>query len=461
MLVVEVLLYITLLSSLIIPPMASLGYHRSRSILAISWAGVVAFLLAAVIVLAYGGVELYSGLVRHDRFTSLILVGAGLSACLALLAIGYDGYRWFSHPAFYSLLPLTLFGTFYLAGAGNVLVVLASWLIVSVASYVLVALPGDSDSRVAAVKYVYVGAVATILIALWASIHVSLREGGLVEVGMLGGGLGKPLALIALVSALSAFGFKVGVVPFHWWLPSVYGRADGRAIAVVAGIAKLGFIAFIVRLATESFTGSGYAPTALAVLAVLTMTYGNVAALTTTDLQRLLAYSSIAHIGYITAAIYVLMLTQPGSSLYKMALAGIALQSIAYTLAKTPLFLLTSEAGRSLESELRGLLARDRLSSISTATLLASLLGIPPLLGFWGKLYMFIPIASLSIVVLVIALVNSGVSSAYYVRALRDITTPPEAVVREVRASYKAALVLGAVATAALGLLAPLILGII
>jgi NADH-quinone oxidoreductase subunit N len=137
------------------------------------------------------------------------------------------------------------------------------------------------------------------------------------------------------------------------------------------------------------------------------------------------------------------------------------LQSIAYTLAKTPLFLLTSEAGRSLESELRGLLARDRLSSISTAILLASLLGIPPLLGFWGKLYMFIPIASLSIVVLVIALVNSGVSSAYYVRALRDITTPPEVVVREVRASYKAALVLGAVATAALGLLAPLILGII
>jgi NADH-quinone oxidoreductase subunit N len=144
-----------------------------------------------------------------------------------------------------------------------------------------------------------------------------------------------------------------------------------------------------------------------------------------------------------------------------MALAGIALQSIAYTLAKTPLFLLTSEAGRSLESELRGLLARDRLSSISVAVLLASLLGIPPLLGFWGKLYMFIPIASFSIAILAIALINSGVSSAYYIRALRDVTTPPEAVVREVRVGYRVALLLGAVATLALGLLAPLMLGII
>ena len=461
MLLVEVLLYATLLSSLAVPLVASLGYDRSRAILAVSWAGVAAFLLASVITLYNGGVELYSGLVRHDGFTSLILVGAGLSAFISLIAVGYDGYRWFSHPAFYSLLPLVLFGTFYLAGAGNVLVVLASWLLVSVASYVLVALPGDSDSRVAAVKYVYVGMVATVLIALWASIHVSLREGGLAELGVLGGGLGGPLALIAIVSALSAFGFKVGVVPFHWWLPSVYGRADGRPIAVVAGVAKLGFIAFIFRLAAESFTGVDYAPAVLAVLAIITMTYGNVAALTATDLQRLLAYSSIAHIGYIVAAVYVLLLAEPGGGLYRMALAGIALQSIAYTLAKTPLFLLTSEAGRSLESELRGLLARDRLSSISVAVLLASLLGIPPLLGFWGKLYMFIPIASFSIAILAIALINSGVSSAYYIRALRDVTTPPEAVVREVRVGYRVALLLGAVATLALGLLAPLMLGII
>jgi NADH-quinone oxidoreductase subunit N len=458
-LLVEVLVYTTLASSLAIPLLAATGYHRSRAILALSWLGVLSFLLASLLVFASNGVELYSGLVRHDAFTSIILLGAGLSACLALLAVGYDGYRWFSHPAFYSLLPLVLFGTFYLAGANNVLVVIASWLLVSVASYVLVALPGDSDSRMASIKYIYVGMVATLLIAIWASVHVS-RVDGLLEVGMLSGG-NQPLALLALLASISAFGFKVGIVPFHWWLPSVYGRADGRVIAVVAGVAKLGFIAIIVRLITQSFSDLGYTSKLLAVLAVTTMTYGNIAALTTTDLQRLLAYSSIAHIGYITAAAYVLSIAEPGSLAYRMALAGIALQSIAYTIAKTPLFLLTSEAGRSLEGELRGLLARDRQASISVAVLLASLLGIPPLLGFWGKLYMFLPLASYSIAILAIALVNSGVSSAYYVRALRDIVTTPEGAVRGIREGYRTALTIGAVMTVILGLIAPLVLSVI
>ncbi len=459
MLLVEILVYTTLASSLIIPLLASIGYHRSKAILALSWVGVSTFILASIIVLVNGGIELYLGLVRHDRFTAIILLGAGLSACLALIAVGYDGYRWFSHPAFYSLLPLVLFGTFYLAGANNVLVVLAAWLLVSVASYVLVALPGDSDSRMASVKYIYVGIVATLLIALWASIHVS-REGGLLEVGMLSG-VSQPLALLALVAALSAFGFKVGIVPFHWWLPSVYGRADGRVIAVVAGVAKLGFIALIVRLVIEGFSHLDYTPVLLSILAVITMTYGNVAALTTMDLQRLLAYSSIAHIGYITAAVYALSLAPPESVEHKMALAGIALQAVAYTIAKTPLFLLTSEAGRSLETELKGLLVRDKYTSLSVAILLASLLGIPPLIGFWGKLYMFLPIASYSIAILAIALVNSGVSSAYYIRALRDIATPPEVSVRGVRASYRMSIILGAVITVLLGFIAPFVLGVI
>lgn len=458
---VEVLLYVTLASSLIIPLISTLGYHKSKAILLISLVGVITFILASLIMIFEGMVEFYSGLVRHDRFSALILLGAGFSALIVLIAIGYDAYRWSSHPAFYSLTPLILFGTFYLAGASNVLVVIAAWLLVSVATYVLVALPGDSESRVAAVKYVYVGIVATLLIALWASVHVALRKGDMMEVGMLSGVLNQPLVALALASLLAAFGFKIGMVPFHWWLPSVYGRADGKAIAVVAGVAKLGFIVLVVRLITEGFAKLDYTITTLAMIAFITMTYGNVAALTTLDLQRLLAYSSIAHVGYITVALYVLAVAPPESTLFKMALAGIALQSIAYTLAKTPLFLLTSEAGRSLEVELRGLLARDRLSSISTAILLASLLGIPPLIGFWGKLYMFLPVASYSIPLLVAALVNSGVSSAYYIRALRDITTPSETRSREVRFRYRMALLIGATLSIVLGLAAPLVLMLI
>ena len=455
---VEVLIYATLASSILVPLISTLGYERSRAILAVSAAGVASFIAASLLTLAEGSVELYGGLVRHNTFTSIIMLGAGFSALIALATVGYEGYRWFSHPAFYSLLPLILFGVFYLAGAGNVLVVVAAWLLVSVATYVLVALPGDRDSRVAAIKYIYVGIVATLLVALWASIQIAVEETGALSSATIA--TGQPLIALALISALAAFGFKVGIVPFHWWLPSVYGKADGRVVAVVAGVAKLGFIALIARLLLEGFTGPPYTPTVLAVIAVLTMTYGNVAALTALDLQRLLAYSSIAHMGYIVVALYTLTLAEPGSLAYRAALAGIALQSVAYTLAKTPLFLLTSGAGRSLEAELRGLLARDKLSAVSAAILLASLLGIPPLAGFWGKLYMFLAVAGYSIPLLLVALVNSGVSSAYYIRALRNMTAQPTPETREVNVRYRVALLVGAIGTLAVGAVAPLVLGL-
>ncbi len=457
MLVVEVLVYVTLAASLIIPLIASLGHERSKAILAVSWTGVLSFTLASLIMLSSGKpVEFYSGLVSHDSFTTLILVGASLSAILALAAVSSDAYKWPSHPAFYSLTLLILFGVFYLAGARNILLVAASWLLVSVASYVTIALPGDRDSRFAAVRYVYVGAAATLLIALWLSAHVYASGGGL-EATHFQALPRDPIVSVALTAALAAFGFKLGIFPFHWWLPSVYGKADGRPVAVVAGIAKLGFIGLTVRLLVDSFSGSQETGLILAVLSVLTMTYGNVAALTATDLQRLLAYSSIAHVGYILAAMAVAVSTSE-SQLFKLALAGIALQSIAYTTAKTPLFSAVADAGRDFEKELKGLLAGDRAASISIAILLASLLGIPPLIGFWGKLYMFIPLAKYSLILLAIALVNSGVSSAYYIRALRNITASPGEAPSRLHDTYRFSVILGAFTAIILGFIAPLVL---
>lgn len=457
MLLVEILVYAALAASLIIPLLASMGREMSRAILVVSWAGVLSFTLASLTLLFAGKpVEFYSGLVSHDSFTALILVGASLSAILVLAAVSLDAYRWPSHPAFYSLTLLILFGVFYLAGARNILMVAASWLLVSVASYVTIALPGDRDSRFAALRYVYVGAAATLLIALWLSAHVYAGGGDLSSTYFTVLPR-EPLVSLALTAALAAFGFKLGIFPFHWWLPSVYGRADGRPVAVVAGIAKLGFIGLTVRLLVESFSGSHEAALILAVLSALTMTYGNVAALTTTDLQRLLAYSSIAHVGYMLAAMAVALSALDGQ-LLKLALAGIALQSIAYTTAKTPLFSIVADAGRDFERELKGLLAGDRAASISIAILLASLLGIPPLLGFWGKLYMFIPIAKYSLILLAIALANSGVSSAYYIRALRNITASPGEAPGRLHDTYRLSVILGAFITIVLGLIAPLAL---
>lgn len=463
--IVEALVYLTLISSLLVPLLPA--FRRESTVLpeALSWLGIASFGLASGLLLfqasSAGVVEFYGGLLAHDPFSSLMMIGSALAAILIMVSVGRDPYRWPSHPAFYSLLPLTLFGVFYLAGANDVIVVVASWLLVSIISYVLVGLPKDRDSVGASVRYVFVGIVATLFIALWAGAAVrgslTPQDTGLAPLS-LGG-----VSAVAIVSLVAALGFKTGLAPFHWWLPSVYGEADGRPIAAVAGVAKLGFIALLVKVVDRTLSSppiSDDVALILGILGALSMTYGNIAALTARDFQRLLAYSSIAQMGYILVGLTAFTYLKDKSPfLALLALAGIALQSIAYALAKAPLFSAVPVAGRSLDRELRGLLSGDRASSVSASLLLMSLLGIPPLIGFWGKVFVFIPIAAASIPLLVIAVVNSALSSAYYIRALRDMVAkePAGGRARGLPPGYRESVVIGGALTALLGLLSPLI----
>lgn len=432
---VLLLIHVTLATSLLVPL-----FSGASARLMLTLVGTASFAVASLLLYAGGGGEFYGGLVTHDKLSSLLLVGASLASAISLIAYGREASKWPTSPAFYSLAPLTLFGLFFLAGANNVIAVVASWLLVSVASYVIIATPGDAESRTAAVKYIYIGIIATILLAIWAPAYV-YETGQLMSEHVGGDG-----SLLVFPLLLAAIGFKIGVVPFHWWLPSVYGKADGRSVAFVAGAVKLGFIALLVRIVDSLFSGSSQIALALAIISAITMTYGNVAALTTRELQRMLAYSSIAQVGYLLAGLAVIVAMDGVAD--SLATIGIALLSLSYAFSKTPLF---SAIGGMRE----GGLSSDSATMISSATLLASLLGVPPLLGFWGKLFIFMPLASYSLPLLVLALLNSGVSSAYYIRALRDIATSASAE-RAALEGYRAALVLGALLTILLGILAPL-----
>ncbi|MEN2999600.1 MAG: proton-conducting transporter membrane subunit [Acidilobaceae archaeon] len=445
MVVVEVLVVLALVTSLLVP----LFSQNRQFVNLLSWMGALAFTAASAYLLTTGGGTFFEGLIKHDVLTSMLLLGSSASALLLLFAAGQSAMSWGSYPAFHSLLPLSLFGLFFLAGANSALVIVASWLLVSVISYVMISLPGDRESRLAAVRYIYVGIVATLVIALWIT-SVAYTTGSDVLAPLEGGSI----SVMVLGLAVAAIGFKLGLFPLHWWLPSVYGKADGRVVAFVASSVKLGFIALLVRTIASSFGGSGEAALFLAIVAALTMSYGNLAALTTGDLQRLLAYSSIAQMGYVLAGLAVIV-AFPDTQLAKLALAGIAIQSIAYALSKTPLFAMIAEGGKELGGELKGLLSRDNVSAVSSATLLASLLGIPPLLGFWGKLYIFFPLASYSLPLLVIALVNSGVSSAFYIRAFRDMTSASPNPRGPLGERYRLVLLIAALLTALLGILAP------
>ena len=464
-------LYVTLAASLLIPLVSSREEATPRVAITLSLAGVAAFTVGMLMLLldaSKAPVVYYGGLVLHDGFSSLVSLGAGIVGLITLLAASREPSLWTTHPAYYSLLPLALFGVFFLAGATDALVVLAAWLLVSVISYVMIALPDDLDSARAATRYIYMGALATLFIGLWiAGQAVAAADVGL-DALSLAPATKSSVSGLALAFLLAGLGFKLGLVPFHWWLPSVYGRADGRAVAAVAGVVKMGFIALIARIVYQAaqqpfgfeiLSGYSLLATVLAVGAVATMTYGNIAALGPRNIQAVLAYSSIAHVGYILAGLAALAwIRVEKPELVNLALAGVALQTIAYGLAKAPLFSLTAEAGRSLD-DWRGLSTVDN-AGVYASILLLSLLGLPPLLGFWGKLYLFIAVASYSIPLLVIALVNSGVSSFYYVRIVREALQKEEKDLLLTN-ELKASLVVAALLTILLGLVAPLLIQLV
>ena len=472
--VMQAAVYLTLATGLAAP----LAGRQWRVSLALAYSGSLLFLAASIASLyasMSGPVSLYGGLVVEDPFSSIIMLGAAVSSILMLIAIGSDASKWSTSPAAFSLVPLVLFGLFFLAGAADALVVLATWLIVSVASYVFIALPDDGHSKAASVRYIMVGIVATLFLITWAaltsalqgatsfaivplSIPSSVVPGSMAYLGVRG------LALAGTVAALAAVGFKLGLFPFHWWLPNVYGRADGRVVSFVAGVVKLGFIAIIARIVIVQAAGPLSVPIALtaAVLAVVTMIYGNFAALSSRSFQMILSYSSMAQVGYImtavAAAAYFAGLGPSYHTLLLVAYYAVAIQAVAYSLAKVPLFALAGEAGGQLSS-VRGMLSSSPVAAIAASVLILSLLGLPPFLGFWGKLYMFTAAAGYSIWLAVLALINSGISAFYYAVIVREMLAKGEG--PKIEGRYLTALVVGAIAIIVIGVVAPLILGYI
>ena len=464
-LTVEFLLYLTLAASLIAPVTSPLGRRENVAPVIVAAIGVGSFATLTGLLLyatASAPLQFYGGLVVQDSFTSLLLLGAALAAITYMIAIGVEGLQWTSSPSLYSLIPLTLFGSFFLAGAANLLVILASWLLVSVVSYVVIASSDVKEAKGAAVRYAFVGIVATLILAASLAFYSIASGSYVLSLTPLsaGSGAAREVAALSVILLLAALGFKVGLFPFHWWLPSVYGRGDGRTVSFVAAVVKLAFIAVLGRALLVLSYGSplaGDVALTVAVLAVATMTYGNVAAFTSRDLQVILAYSSMAQVGYILAALAAAAYFAGNLelSMLRLALYAVALQSIAYAIAKAPLFAFTGSTARELE-RLRGLMGVSPTAAVSASVLLYSLLGVPPLLGFWGKLYLFLSTSGYTVWLTLAALINSGVSAVYYIIASRELLTKQERPPTPPAMKYKIALVIAALLILVLGIVAPL-----
>jgi proton-translocating NADH-quinone oxidoreductase chain N len=343
-------------------------------------------------------------------------------------------------PIFYGLVLVATLGMLLVAISVDLIFLLLAIEIVSIASYLLVAYPRRERRPLeAAMKFFVIGALSTVLSFYGASLlYGAYGTTNLDVIRAAGTAVGDPtLVLLGYGFLIAGLGFKVTLVPFHAWAVDVYdGAPDDVSAFLAGGTKKVGIFAFFLVflgpvLALGPVGASGYGlfggsvalgpsvQIALGVLAVATMTVGNVLALLQKEMKRMLAYSSISQAGYMMIGIVIG--TAP-------ALGGATLQVFAHVLMKTGAFLVVGAVAAlgvgPLISDWRGLGARRPMLSVAFALMLLSLAGVPVTVGFWSKFVLFsaaVQAQGWFVWLAVAGLLNSALSVFYYARVLRVI----------------------------------------
>jgi NADH-quinone oxidoreductase subunit N len=214
---------------------------------------------------------------------------------------------------------------------------------------------------------------------------------------------------------MGGFFFKLGLFPFHFWLPDVYQGASNETTAFIASVPKLGAVALLIRVATLAAPTADSLVTLLMILAVCSMFYGNLIALVQKDIKRMLAFSGIAHAGYVILGIITLKDTGFATAIYYIT--GYMLMNLACFLVICNV----SKSGENLEiSDLTGLYKRAPLLSITLAVGMFALAGIPPFVGFMGKFMLLAGALKEGYLALVIlAGLNTAISIYYYLSVVR------------------------------------------
>ncbi len=352
---------------------------------------------------------------------------------------------------YYALMLWSSVGMMLLMASEELLTLFLSLEMMTICFYLLSAFEkGRPRSPEAGLKYFVYGSVSSALFLFGlsllygltgttrlAGIGVALAGQGGVSVG-LGGNLAGAMAVLLV---LVGFGFKIAAAPFHQWAPDVYEGAPAPVSAWIASGSKLASVVALMKVLIQALgpyangpdglTGPGYVGI-VAVLAAVSMTYGNFAALAQKNLKRMLAYSSIAHAGYLlvgvlAAAVSVDPATSSGSVLFYLAVYAFT-TSGAFAVANW----LIRDGGSDDIDDLDGLGSRSPALSACIVLLMLSLIGLPPLAGFFGKLFMFMealnaaPRYRLTFLWLVIlGLFNSVISAFYYARVLRALFFRP------------------------------------
>ena len=408
---------------------------RREQMAFVGLAGVVGALIA-VILLWGSDTTGFQGMAVLDTLSLFATLVIGYATGLVLLeSIDYLKRRGMESGEFYILVLFAAAGMAIMAGANDLIVIFLGLETMSLALYVLAGFfRTEIQAGEASMKYFLLGAFASgFFLYGVALIYGATGSTNLHKIGaaVTAGAARDPLLLIGFALLLVGFGFKISAVPFHMWTADVYEGAPTSVTAFIATGSKAAAFAALLRVLLESVRPlQGEWTWLFWALAVLSMTLGNVVALAQQNLKRLLAYSSIAHVGYMLVGVVAGGGLGTGSVLFYL---------LVYTFTTAGAFgviLLLERGGEEAVQigDTAGLATRHPLAAFALTLLLLSLVGIPPTAGFVGKFYLFGAAVRAGFIWLaVIGVLNSAAAAYYYLRIIvsmymREPDGPPAVV---------------------------------
>jgi len=388
---------------------------------------VIFLLVDLVMVFGYSGaVRGFFDIMMVDGISILAQVTVlVLAMAFVLLAFSKQKLQEYRYPEYFALYLFAVAGFQFMVSSDSLIMIFVGLETSSMAIYTMVAMHNRMKTIEAAIKYFTMGALATAFFAFGAMIFYAIT--GTVELGKVSEILVNSnfnnygLILLAVTFMLGALGFKLSLVPFHSWVPDVYEGSTAAFAGFLAIVPKIAAFVVVLRI-FEIFISAGdtYVETALYIIAVVTMTMGNLMALSQTDIKRMLAFSSISHAGFVLAAILI------GTT---QATIGIFVYWSLFAIANLGAFgmlwinrnkdaSIDGYANNTVESY-SGLVKKSPMLAAIFAMFMLALAGVPPFSVFWGKFYLIGAAVNADYIYLALIMaLNSGIAAYYYIKPI-------------------------------------------
>ncbi len=387
--------------------------------------GIAVFLSGIGVIINLYAVNMTGDLFWHayrvDLFSQIfkLLISVGL-LLISVLCLKNKSIEEKLQPEFFMFLCISAAGLMMMVSSVELITIFISMELSSYSLYILIPISKDiSHGRIeAAAKYIIFGAAATGIMLFGMSYIFGVTQSTYLSeiIKKMPELIGQPVGIVGLLLILCGFFYKLSVVPFHFWTPDIYEGTANETVSFIATMPKLAAAALLIRLTNLADPKSIDLIQVLVVISAVSMTFGNIAALVQKDLKRLLAYSSIAHAGYILLGILTLKLD---------GYSAVVFHITAYMLMNLACFLVistVSQDGKNVTvSDVSGLHKRSPLLAFTLAVGFFALAGIPPTAGFTGKFFLFI--AALNeghLALIIIAAVNTAISVYYYLNIVRS-----------------------------------------